>query len=164
MLQANSTRRLALACDNDAAFANVGVYTQAGYVIGFTDGSLDPSEQVTWSPAVWKSYRLPRAVGSTLAAEAQAMVNATGTSEWTSLLLAKVLYGIFDVREFASRLQQIKSIVITDCKNLYGHLVSVSAPAAVEDRRTSIDVVILRQSLSRTRASHPLGSNEQNAF
>eukprot|EP00435_Cladocopium_sp_Y103_P021891 s1135_g5.t1 len=145
--------RISLACHSDAAFANVGVYTQAGYVIGFTDKGLDESEQVAWTPAVWKSYRLPRAVGSTLSAEAQAMVSATGTIEWTSLLLAEALYGLFDVREFASKLHQIKSIVITDCKSLYDHLVSVSAPTAVEDRRTSIDVVILRQSLMRTRAS-----------
>ena len=100
--------RLSLACHSDAAFANVGVYTQAGYVIGFTDKGLDESEQVAWTPAVWKSYRLPRAVGSTLSAEAQAMVSATGTIEWTSLLLAEALCGIFDVREFASKLQQIK--------------------------------------------------------
>ena len=145
--------RLTLVCHSDAAFANVGVYTQAGYVVGFTDKSLDEGDTTCWSPAVWRSYRLPRAVGSTLSAEAQAMASATGTVEWASLLLAEAREGCFDVREFASKLCQIKPIVVTDCKSLFDHLVSVSSPTAVEDRRTSIDVVIIRQSLSRTKAS-----------
>eukprot|EP00435_Cladocopium_sp_Y103_P057373 s281_g19.t1 len=145
--------RLSLVCHSDAAFANVGVYTQAGYVIGFTDSSLDDGVSSDWTPAVWKSHRLPRAVGSTLSAEAQSMANASGTLEWTSLLLLEAMKGRFEVRDFVSKLPGLKTIVVTDCKSLYDHLVSVSAPTAVEDRRTSIDIVIIRQSLGRTRAS-----------
>ena len=144
---------MTLVCHSDAAFANVGVYTQAGYVIGFTDRSLNEGETACWTPAVWRSYRLPRAVGSTLSAEAQAMASATGTVEWASLLLVEALEGCFDVRDFASKLCQVKPMVVTDCKSLYDHLVSVSSPTAVEDRRTSIDVVIIRQSLLRTQSS-----------
>ena len=145
--------RLAVVCHSDAAFANVGVYTQAGYVIGFTDSALDDGEKASWTPAVWKSYKLPRAVGSTLSAEAQAMASATGTVEWTILLLLEAIHGSFDVRDFASKLSLVKSMVVTDCKSLYDHLISVSPPTAVDDRRTSIDVVIIRQSLGRSRAS-----------
>ena len=148
-----SPDRLALVCHSDAAFANVGVYTQAGYVIGFTDSSLDDGNSTDWTPAVWKSHRLPRAVGSTLSAEAQSMASASGTLEWTSLLLLEAMKGSFEVRDFVSRLPVLKTMVVTDCKSLYDHLVSVSAPTAVEDRRTSIDVVIIRQSLQRTKAS-----------
>ena len=142
-----------LVCHSDAAWANVGVYTQAGYIIGFTDATLDEGEPAPWSPAVWKSYRLPRAVGSTLSAEAQAMSSATGTLEWTTLLISEALDGMFDVRDFVSMLAKRPPIVVTDCKSLYDHLVSVSSPTAVDDRRTSIDIVIIRQSLARTRAS-----------
>ena len=148
-----SPDRLALVCHSDAAFANVGVYTQAGYVIGFTDSSLDDGNSTDWTPAVWKSHRLPRAVGSTLSAEAQSMASASGTLEWTSLLLLEAMKGSFEVRDFVSRLPVLRTMVVTDCKSLYDHPVSVSAPTAVEDRRTSIDVVIIRQSLQRTKAS-----------
>eukprot|EP00435_Cladocopium_sp_Y103_P016757 s3691_g4.t1 len=148
-----SPENLTLVSHSDAAFANVGVYTQAGYVIGFTDKSLDDGVQSNWTPAVWKSHKLPRAVGSTLSAEAQSMANATGTVEWMSLLLLEALHGSFQVHQFAEYLSKIKTIVVTDCKSLYDHLVSVSAPTAVEDRRTSIDIVIIRQSLQRTKAS-----------
>ena len=38
-----------------------------------------------------KSFKLPCAAKFTLAAEAQAMIGATGALEWTSLLLAEAL-------------------------------------------------------------------------
>ena len=44
-------------------------------------------------------------------------------------------------------------MIVTDCKSLYDHLAAVSSPTSVEDRRTSIDIVILRQSMSRLSAS-----------
>ena len=81
------------------------------------------------------------------------MVAATGTLEWTSLLLAEAIEGIPDVREYVQHLQQRPPVVVTDCKSLYDHLIAVSSPTAVEDRRTSIDIVILRQSLGRLMAS-----------
>ena len=146
-------KSLRLVCHSDAAWANVGVYTQAGYVIGFTDDKLDQGNLSAWTPAVWKSFKLTRAVGSTLAAEAQSMVGATETLEWTSLLLAEAVDGPFDVRNFEFMLKRRPPIVVTDCKSFFDHLVSVSSPTSVDDRRTSIDVVILRQSLQRTGAS-----------
>ena len=81
------------------------------------------------------------------------MVAATGTLEWTSLLLAEALDGIGEVRDYVQFLQKRPPVIVTDCKSLYDHLVAVSSPTAVEDRRTSIDIVILRQSLSRLVAS-----------
>ena len=144
---------LGLVCHSDAAFANVGDYTQAGFIIGFTSKDLDSGCEAPWVPAVWKSHRLSRAVGSTLAAEAQSMVNATGTLEWMTLLLSEALDGPFDVRNYEAVLSRRKPVVVTDCKSLYDHLISVSSPTAVEDRRTSIDIVILRQSMLRMQAS-----------
>jgi hypothetical protein len=114
---------------------------------------LDKSLEAPWTPAVWKSHKLSRAVGSTLAAKAQSMVSATGTLEWTSLLLSEAIDGPFDVRTYEAVLRRRTPVVVTDCKSLYDHLVSVSSPTAVEDRRTSIDIVILRQSMLRMQAS-----------
>eukprot|EP00435_Cladocopium_sp_Y103_P055765 s362_g18.t1 len=145
--------KLRLVCHSDAAFANVGDYTQAGFMIGFTSCDLDEGRQAPWVPAVWKSHRLSRAVGSTLAAEAQSMVNATGTLEWMSLLLSEAIDGPFDVRNYEAVLSLRKPVVVTDCKSLYDHLISMSSPTSVEDRRTSIDIVILRQSMLRMQAS-----------
>jgi hypothetical protein len=148
-----STSRLRFCCHSDAAWANLGNHTQAGYIIGFSDDTLDQGHETSWTPAMWKSFKLSRAVGSTLAAEAQAMVSATGTLEWASLLLSEAVDGISDVRDYLKHLQSRPPVVITDCKSLYDHLVAVTSPTSIEDRRTSIDIVILRQSLDRLKGS-----------
>lgn len=145
-------KRLTIVCHSDAAFANVGVHTQAGYIIGFTDSSLQDGAVAPWCPVTWKSHRLARAVSSTLAAESQSLSIATGTCEWLLLLLSEVLDGPCSMRDCREKLSLRKAIIVTDCKSLFDHLLSPSAPTAIEDRRTSIDVAIIRESLRAMQA------------
>ena len=64
--------RLTLMCHSDAAYANGrGGATQAGYVVSFADSEMHKGKAAQWTPAFWKSYRLPRIVNSTLSAEAR---------------------------------------------------------------------------------------------
>ena len=86
-----------------------------------------------------------------MAAESQAMSVATGTVEWLSLMLAETLDGAFDVRKSREVLQRRNPIAITDCKSLYDHLISPSSPTAVEDRRTSIDITIIKRAFVLAR-------------
>ena len=130
---------LTLCCHSDAAWANVGVHTQAGFIIGFVSKQLHEGMPSPWVPAVWKSYRMPRAVSSTLSGEAQAMATASGTAEWLSLLMSEVLDGPIIPQECRQLLSRRSPIYATDCKSLYDHLVSPSAPTSIDDRRTSID-------------------------
>ena len=146
-------RNLTLVCHSDAAFANRGNHTQAGYIIGFTDKSLQEGHESPWCPASWKSFKLQRAVSSTMSAESQALAIATGTTEWILLLLAEIFDGPLDVRTCRDVLKRRRPIVVTDCKSLYDHLQSPSSPTSIEDRRTSIDVVIIRESC-RSMSAH----------
>eukprot|EP00435_Cladocopium_sp_Y103_P031858 s655_g8.t1 len=143
---------LCVCCHSDAAFASVGTHTQAGYIVGFSQTKLHHGEVAHWTPIVWRSYKMPRAVSSTLSGESQAMSTATGTVEWLSLMLSEALDGKFDVRECRSLLSKRPPIIATDCKSLYDHLVSPSSPTGVDDRRTSIDIVIIRESIKLTGA------------
>ena len=86
---------LCVCCHSDAAFANVGVHTQAGFILAFVDKSMHQGEVSPWTPVNWKSYRLPRAVSSTLGGEAQALATASGSVEWLNLLLIEGLDGSF---------------------------------------------------------------------
>ena len=138
--------QLTLVCHSDAAFANRGNHTQAGYIIGFTHASLQDGLESTWCPASWKSYKLPRAVSSTMSAESQALATATGTTEWLLLMLAEIFDGPLTMRSCRDVLKRRRPIIVTDCKSLYDHLHSPSAPTSIDDRRTSIDVVIIRES------------------
>ena len=141
-----SPEELTVICHSDSAFANLGTHTQAGYVIGFTQKQMQEGYESFWNPACWRSYKLPRAVSSTLAAESQAMATSTGTVEWLLLLLSEILDGPLDIPKCREVLQKRRPILVTDCKSLYDHLHSPSSPTSIEDRRTSIDVVIIRES------------------
>ncbi|CAE7388309.1 GIP [Symbiodinium sp. CCMP2456] len=144
---------LAVLCHSDAAYANGrDGATQAGYVIGFTDRSVDEDKVTAWSPAFWKSYRLPRVVSSTLSAEAQALATASGMAEWTLLLLSEAIDGPCHLRSFWSVAAKRKSVFVTDCKSLFDHLMSRSAPT-LDEKRTALDIVILRESLQKTQGS-----------
>lgn len=143
---------ITLVCHSDAAWANLGNFTQAGFIIAFTSSGLQTGEPAPWCPVTWKSYKLPRAVSSTLAAESQAMSTATGTVEWLSVLLAELLDGPMEVRRCREALSRRPPILVTDCKSLFDHLDSPSAPTAIEDRRTSIDVTIIRDSVRSMKA------------
>eukprot|EP00435_Cladocopium_sp_Y103_P026818 s1587_g6.t1 len=143
---------LTVVCHSDAAWANLGTHTQAGYIIGFTERQLQEGQVSTWCPVTWKSYKLSRAVSSTLAAESQAMSVASSTVEWLLLLLAESLDGPLDVRNCRDVLSRRRPVLVTDCKSLYDHLHSPSSPTSIDDRRTSIDVVIIRESCKAMRA------------
>eukprot|EP00435_Cladocopium_sp_Y103_P043648 s1565_g12.t1 len=123
-----SPDRLTVCCHSDAAWANVGLHTQAGFIIAFVDKSLHDGAVSPWSPVVWRSYKLPRAVSSTLGGEAQAMATAGGTVEWLCLLLAEALDGPFDPFDARSVMSRRPPVFATDCKSLFDHLISPSSP------------------------------------
>ena len=133
-------KELSFCCHSDAAFANVGTHTQAGYVVAFVNKSSQDGAVATWTPVVWTSYKMGRAVSSTLAGESQALATASGTVEWANLMISKAIDGPFDPRSARERLSLRRPMLATDCKSLFDHLVSPSSPTAVEDRRTSIDI------------------------
>ena len=142
-----SPENLCVCCHSDAAFANRGSHTQAGYILAFVDKRMHNGEISPWTPAIWKSYKLPRAVRSTLSGEAQALATASGSVEWLNLLLSEALDGSVIPSMCRSLLAKRPAILATDCKSLYDHLISPSSPTAVDDRRTSIDIVIIRESI-----------------
>ena len=145
--------QLTVVCHSDEAFANMGVYTQAGHILAFTEKKLQDGFVSTWCPLTWRSHKLSRVVSSTLAAESQSLSIAAGTVEWVMLLLSEVLDGPFLMKSCRAKLATRKPILAIDCKSLFDHLMSPSAPTAIEDRRTSIDVAIIRESL-RSMMAH----------
>ena len=61
---------------SDAAFQNAQEgASQAGYIISVTDDRLAKGELAPWSPLIWRSHKMRRDVGSTLAAETQSLLN-----------------------------------------------------------------------------------------
>ena len=140
---------LAIMCHTDAAYANgkEGA-TQAGYLLSFTNRAVNDGDVSPWTPAYWRSHRLPRVVNSTLSAESQSMVAGTGMLEWMVLLLSEVLDGPGSLRSCWNNLHSRCSLALTDCKSLFDHLLSKSAPT-LEDKRCALDITIIRESVAR---------------
>ena len=136
---------------SDAAFANSsGHKTQGGWVLSLTSKDINVGEDVPIHCMAWKSYKLPRVVSSTLSGEAQAYAAASGMAEWSLLLLAECMDGPFRLENTVEVLRRRKPIGITDCRSLYDHLISLGNGGTLDDKRTAIDVAIIRQSIVRT--------------
>lgn len=145
--------KLGLMCHSDAAFANAKAgATQAGFIISFVDSGVNDGKDCPWSPAYWKSSRLPRVVSSTLSAEAQSMSVASSMLEWSHLMLSEALDGNRLAQSLWQGLGNRMTMLVTDCKSLYDHLQSQSAPG-LDDRRTGIDIIILRDSIARMKST-----------
>lgn len=82
--------------------------------------------------------------------EAQAFSTAAGVCEWVSLMLAECLDGPFALEEAERVLSRRSSIGITDCRSLYDHLVSLGQGGVLGDKRTAIDIAIIKQSMQRS--------------
>ena len=94
---------------------------------------------------------MPRVVSSTLSAEAQSMAVASSMCEWITLLVSEALEGPRFAHSCWNRTQDRLVLFATDCKSLYDHLYSQSSPT-LEDRRTAIDIIIIRDSIHRLNA------------
>ena len=136
---------------SDAAFGNARAgATQAGYVVSLTSKAINMGKECAWTPVFWRSFKLPRVVSSTLSAEAQSMSVASSMCEWTMLILGEALDGFRCPHSFWHSTGR-EAILLTDCKSLYDHLQSPSTPA-LDDRRTSIDIIIIKDSIRRLGA------------
>ena len=74
-----------------------GGASQAGYIISVTDDRLAKGELAPWGPLIWRSHRMRRVVGSTLAAETQSLLNGLGHAEWIAAHFAEARFPDFDV-------------------------------------------------------------------
>ena len=94
-----------------------------------------------------------RVVGSTLAAETQSLLNGLGHAEWICAHFAEARFPNFDVAQRSVFLRHFQIQCTVDAKSLYDHLISLSSPSSVEDKRCGFDLVISRQCMQRLGAT-----------
>ena len=126
------------------------VGSQDGYIRGVTDQPLLDGKSAPSSPLAWRSCKMSRAVPSSLGAEAQAMFVALGFVEWATLFLQEPIHGSFDLRGAPAAMQERPPVCVTDCKSLHDHLLAVGSPTTLQDKRSAVDVLIIRESLKKT--------------
>ena len=136
---------------SDAAFANtLSMKTQGGWLVAFTSKEFSSGQDVPVHCTGWRSYRLPRVVSSTLSGEAQSFAVASGIAEWLLLMVAEGLDGQFSLTDVDQVLKRRKPIGVSDCRSLYDHLNSLGSGGTIDDKRTAIDIAIIRQSIQRS--------------
>ena len=126
------------------------VGSQGGYICGVTDQSLLDGKSAPRSPLAWRSFKMSRTVPSSLGAEAQAMSVALGFVEWATLFLQELIHGSFDLRGAPAVMQERPPVCVADCKSLYDHLLAAGSPTTLQDKRSAVDVLIIRESLKKT--------------
>lgn len=132
----------------DASLANgQNLRTQGGYVVGVAQRSkLRSGEKSMYAPVGWRSSKLRRIVGSTLASETQSMRDGLGHLVWMSRIISEILDGPELHAQHAQELVRARGgVSILDAKSVYDPLGSPSSPGTLHDKFVSIDVAIIRE-------------------
>ena len=126
---------------------------QGGYIIGATDPRMEQGNVAPWSPLIWRSYKCKRVLNSTLSGEAAVLIDGLGHLEWISCFFTAAFYFRFTLESRETYLTKFGSLVVTDCKSVYDHMVKLGSTAGVDDKRCAIDLAIGRESLKRLQAT-----------
>ena len=120
---------------------------QAGYVIMFADMSLLAGLAAPVTPVSWRSHRVKRVVASASAAEAIGLSEAVAQGDCVRALWSEMVLGL-SLRKWREQEEVPPLISVTDSKGNYHHLHNETIGQS-EDRRSAIDLAIIREDLSR---------------
>ena len=62
----------------------------------------------------------------------------------------ELIHGQFDLQGAPAVMQERPPVCVTDCKSLYDHLSAVCSPSTLHDKRSAIDVLVIRESVKKT--------------
>ena len=100
----------------------------------------------------WKSFRIKRCTVNTLSAECQAMLQGVGAIHWLRFLVREAQGKDLNLANWESEISALPCIAVTDSKSLYDTIQKCCNTAAhIEDKRTAIDVTILKRDFKETK-------------
>ena len=146
---------------SDSSFANArGGKTQAGHMlIAFEKGLLEGERSKT-NILHWRSGKLHRTVGSTLAAETQSLARGVGDLLWMMMVYMELVNPRFQLRDWRryigqqgytafskhNEVEELRdALALVDAKSLYDLLINETTGGS--DRRTALDIQVLREEL-----------------
>eukprot|EP00435_Cladocopium_sp_Y103_P008670 s753_g2.t1 len=148
---------LCIVVSSDAAWANArdeeGEHkSQAGYIVLSTDRKMLQGKETEFSMLSWKSHTLKRRTISTLSAETQGIVESAAVACWFRYLIAEMFYSDLVKQgqiDWETMLEPLEFGVITDAKSVYDALTASNHSSSSTDKRTCIDLAIIREYLRR---------------
>jgi hypothetical protein len=138
---------------------------QGAWIILATGSMPTASHKVKASVLSWRSAKLRRRVASTLGGEALSFSQALGELEWLQIMHRDVVFGdvsrnnwqesllpfLAVLKENCELRDRLDQCSVTDAKSLYDSLRKQS-PASRQDRRTSIEIAIIIEALSKAKS------------
>ena len=137
---------------NEKFLQNQRLASQGGFLTFFYDGRMETEEKAYPISIVnWRSYRIKRCTVNTLSAECQSMIQGVGSLHWLRFLLQESKGKTITLENWEKELCTTPCIAVTDSKSLYDTLVKCcNTSAHIEDKRTAIDVTILKRDFQKT--------------
>ena len=145
----------------DASYANArGGKTQAGHMLISFHKDLLAGKCAATNLLHWRSGKLQRTVGSTLAAETQSLARGVGDLLWMIAMYLELTEPSFQLREWRKFIGRVgytafskyekteemqDALALVDAKSLYDLLIHETTGGT--DRRNALDVQVLREEL-----------------
>ena len=122
--------------------------SQGGYLL-FVAGyeEIEAGYAMKLSIMDWSSKKLQRICRSSLSAESQAATAAIDALEWTKVFWAAMLWPGISINDDETMKKVGISPVLVDAKALYDAVLSLAPGLKLSERRTAIEVAIMRERL-----------------
>ena len=156
-LQVQKLDRMKWGVVTDASWANtLGNKSQGGHVIITLHEELMQGKQAKTNVLIWKSGKLPRVVGSTLA-ETQSLARGVGEMIWAQVVYLEITEPGFNLHDWQHQVRERgylalasegsqetlqQALAVVDAKSLYD-IVSKDTHGG-QDRRNAIDLQLLK--------------------
>lgn len=122
-------------------------------MVCLTKIGVEDSENFPFGPLVWRSHRLRRVVVSTISGETLALTDSLGPLERLLCLALEIYYPDFRLADREQFFGRYKSAHVIDAKSFYHHVRSHNPSQGCEDKRTGLDFIVGRETLSRLQCT-----------
>ena len=132
----------------DASFASRGDgSSQGGYIIMLVNKNALEAEEGDYHVWDWRSFKLPRVARSSLSAEAQAAGQASDALELCCRFWEHLIKPALSLRDLLGAPSSLKPVLVTDAKALYDSYHRESVTTSVTDKRTSLEIRVVKEQL-----------------
>ena len=147
-----------------AAWANRKDFgSQCGYLCIGTERSLLDGSAAPCCPISWHSRRCPRVARSSGSAETPSATQAQEETEFIRLLWLEIVQGSYDDTVIDQEIAKVGGCLIIDAKGVFDAIHrSESAALSMQDKRSAVEGLALREGIGRTKTSLRWCQSEAN--
>ena len=137
----------------DASWANRKDFgSQCGYLCVGTERALLDGSAAPCCPISWQSRRCPRVARSSGSAETQAAIQAQEETEFIRLLWLETVQEGCDDTIINQEISNVGGCLINDAKGVFDAIHrSESAALSMQDKRSAVEGLALREAIGRSR-------------